>query len=191
MQSSLFFSLRIWEGQMSSLVTFPVFFNKYRLWIEICRGHVQILEYFCGDFIPLIFLKHLDRSLISVLVWVHLSMTYQLIDFWNQFSTWLRICWPHILKTFVSVVLLLFLNSRNITYWICTFNQFILGSWDHRSNYDVYSFTIEIKNDQWMHSLIRWFLFWGERIHWLLSCRVVRPLNECPDMTLNNLMRLK
>ena len=29
---------------------------------------------------------------------------------------------------------------------------------------------------------------WGCRIHRLLLCRGVRPPNECPDMTLNNLM---
>ena len=36
-----------------------------------------IIKDFCGDCILPIFLKHLARSLMSVVVWVHLQMTYR------------------------------------------------------------------------------------------------------------------
>ena len=44
----------------------------------------------------------------------------------------------------ISVVFLLFLNFH-ITCQICTFSSFILMGLDHRLNYDVHSFTTEIK----------------------------------------------
>ena len=39
-----------------------------------------------------------------------------------------------------------------------------------------------------METQTRLTVGWGCRIHRLLLCRGVRPPNECPDMTLNNLM---
>ena len=47
-----------------------------RLWIGMCWGQVLILKYFLKDWIPLILLNHLDQGLMSILVWVHLSMIY-------------------------------------------------------------------------------------------------------------------
>ena len=40
-------------------------------------GCVEVKYYFCVDYIPSILLKHLDQSLMSILVWVYLSMTYR------------------------------------------------------------------------------------------------------------------
>ena len=51
-------------------------FSYFFKWIRISWLQVLILEYFCTDCIPSIFLKHLDQGLMNVLVWVHLSMTY-------------------------------------------------------------------------------------------------------------------
>ena len=43
------------------------------------------------------------------------------------------------------IVYLLFLNSHNITCWICTISSSILEAWDHWLNDDLYSFTIDIR----------------------------------------------
>ena len=77
MQSSFFFSLRVWGTEMSSLLTFP-FSSGSKLWIGMCWGQVLVLKYLCAECIPPIFFKCLDWGQISVLVWVHLAMTYHL-----------------------------------------------------------------------------------------------------------------
>ena len=55
---------------------FLAFSSGGRLWIGLCCGQVLILKYFCVSFIAPIFSKHLDRSLMSVIICVHLSMVY-------------------------------------------------------------------------------------------------------------------
>ena len=74
MQSSLFFSLREWGTPMPSLLTFAIFFqmvadcgllrSRANSWVLLHRLHST------NSF------KYLEQGLMSVLVWVHLSMTY-------------------------------------------------------------------------------------------------------------------
>ena len=63
------------ETKCSAYDTFP-FSSASRLWIGMCWGQVLIPKHFWADCILPILLKHLDQGLISVLVWIHFSMTY-------------------------------------------------------------------------------------------------------------------
>ena len=45
-------------------------------WIAMCWDEVLILWYFSADYILPVFLLNVDQGLMSVLVWVHLLMTY-------------------------------------------------------------------------------------------------------------------
>ena len=83
MQSSLFFSLRVWETKIPSLLTFPIILKWQQIvdwdtmrWSAYPRVWLFFFLLFSKDCIPPILLKHLDRDLMRFLVWVHLLMMY-------------------------------------------------------------------------------------------------------------------
>ena len=112
-----------------------------RLWIWICWGQVQILEYVCADFIISIFLKRLEWGRISVLIWVHFSMKN------HQNETLKIIFGPQTLQIClaVSVGFFFFILKTHIIFWIFTFSSSILGTWDRILNHDLHTFLSEIR----------------------------------------------
>ena len=78
----------------TQLALFPIFSSGGRLWIGMFWGQGLILKYFCADYMPPVLLKHFDEGLMSVMVFIHLSMTYQqnetlnVLDFIIIMSRW-------------------------------------------------------------------------------------------------------
>ena len=77
-RSSLLILLR--GTQTPCLLTF---WSGSKLWIKMHWGQVLILNYFCVDCSQLILLKDLDWGLISVPIWVHLSVKYCKKESWK------------------------------------------------------------------------------------------------------------
>ena len=71
-------------------VLFLSFSSGGQLWIGMCWGQVLILKYFCIDCIPPILLKHLDWGLMSILVWVYLSIMYHENEILKTISVFLQ-----------------------------------------------------------------------------------------------------
>ena len=62
------------------------FSNGSTLWIGMCWCQALILKYFYMDCIPTILWKHLDQLLRTILIQVHLSMTYDQKKLWKPVS---------------------------------------------------------------------------------------------------------
>ena len=109
MQSSLFISLRVWGTQTPSLFAFSIFFKWQKIvdW-DVFRSSANFQVLF--SCISLIFLKHFDQDLMSILVWVHLSLTY----LWN-------ILWKHVLDLVVSNVTLVIYAKNFLSFFCCVF----------------------------------------------------------------------
>ena len=71
------------EAKYPACSLFLSFSSGGRLWIDVCWIQVLILKYFCMDCIPPILLKHLDWSLMSILVWVSLSECIARMKLWK------------------------------------------------------------------------------------------------------------
>ena len=95
MQSTLFFSLRVWGRQIPSLLIFPIFFKCWQIVNWISWDQVLILEYFCANWIPPILLKYLDQRYDEFpCLSSRLNDISSEWKFENQFQTWLSIMTP-------------------------------------------------------------------------------------------------
>ena len=120
------------------------------MWIRICKCQVLIVEYFCADAF------HQFSNSILIEFWStsqDLSLTH--ISTERNFEKWFR-TWQSFMRIWlltlefsffffaVSVPVLFFLNSLNVSCRISTFIFSILGEWDHWLNYEGNSVPTEI-----------------------------------------------
>ena len=83
MQSSFVFSLRGWRTQIPSLLIFQVFFKWHQIMdLDLLRPGFNARVLF-ADRIPIILLKHLDRSLMIIMVGPYLSVRWPEGNFEN------------------------------------------------------------------------------------------------------------
>ena len=89
MWSSLFVSLKVWRTQTPSLLDFSFFFKRQQIvnW-DFLRSRFNLGVPLPGCILPF-FLNYLDRNLVSVPLFVHLSMTYCYWDTLKSSFQWL------------------------------------------------------------------------------------------------------
>ena len=114
---------------------FPTHFSYlYQVATDVfgmCLSQALIFEYCCTDFIQLILLKHFDQGLISILVWVHISLTYRQKEILKiNFKLGGQAINTTHFSFAVSVTILALLNFHKITYQIWTCSSSILEASD-------------------------------------------------------------